>query len=92
ELALIVEWGGFAAGSCAACFSVGASLLAKAARRSTRFYRIHAIQPMGCRRLRSFDLHAVSAKPPAPKPQNADTKTPGITRAFCIDLINERGK
>ena len=45
-----------------------------------------------CRRLRSFDLHAVSAKPPAPKPQNPDTKTPGITRAFCIDLINERGK
>ncbi|MEX5667856.1 hypothetical protein ABFV57_23620, partial [Pseudomonas neuropathica] len=29
---------------------------------------------------------------PKPKPQNADTKTPGINRAFCIDLINERGK
>ncbi|MFP6833185.1 MAG: hypothetical protein VB998_15205, partial [Pseudomonas sp.] len=31
----------------------------------------------------------------APKPQTPkrrQTKTPGINRAFCIDLINERGK
>jgi len=31
ELALIVEWGGFAAGSCAALLSVEVSLLAEAA-------------------------------------------------------------
>ncbi|WP_353188350.1 hypothetical protein, partial [Pseudomonas sp.] len=56
ELALIVEWGGFAAGSCAAlicfallCFAfafafVGASLLAKAACRATHFSQMPTIQ------------------------------------------------
>jgi hypothetical protein len=48
ELALIVEWGGFAAGSCAAwlfAFAfVGASLLAMAICEATNSYRIHAIQ------------------------------------------------
>jgi len=42
ELALIVEWGGFAAGSCAAF--VGTSLLAKAACRATHFSQIPTIQ------------------------------------------------
>jgi hypothetical protein len=29
---------------------------------------------------------------PSPPPNRRQTKTPGINRAFCIDLISERGK
>ncbi len=49
-----------------------------------------------------YTAQAVKAKPPAAVTaemdmcsiyaNNRQTKTPGINRAFCIDLISERGK
>ena len=162
ELTLIVEWCGFAAGSCAAVPFCGGEPAREGGLTADRFlYARTWSNCRSCRRLRSFDLASAFALAldllplrqaslrdrsrnegtPSPSeravrrgkafglpfrwagtpafekvsrcksetasrstrsngyaskthknPNPRQTKTPGITRAFCIDLINERGK